>query len=376
MARQSKPAAPPPANRGQATILDVARRARVSPASVSRVLNSSARVSEDVTRAVLEAAAGLDFRPNLLGRNLRASSTQALGVVLPTLTHPVFGECLQGLEAAARDGGYSVMLATTGYDPAQEDGAIERLLRHRVDGLVLTVADAAKSRVLDKLDREGVPYVLVYNQLARNAARQRPTVSVDNRSAARQMVEQLIALGHRSIVMVAGRFRESDRARLRYRGYADAMRAAGLDAQAPLELPFMAADVRTELQEALTRRQRPTALFCSSDQLAMRVMRDLARLGRRVPDHVSVAGFDGVLLGALTAPTLATVVQPSQQIAAAAVDLLLGILAGDRYRTPAVLHHTLRVGESIAPPPTHASSPAAHAPAAAVAVPATKPDPP
>jgi len=106
----------------------------------------------------------------------------------------------------------------------------------------------------------------------------------------------------------------------------------------------------------------------------MRVMRDLARLGRRVPDHVSVAGFDGVQLGALTAPTLATVVQPSQQIAAAAVDLLLGILAGDRYRTPAVLHHTLRVGESIAAPP-HASSPAAQAPAAAVAVPVTKPDP-
>lgn len=375
MARRSKPAAPQPANRGQATILDVAQRARVSPASVSRVLNGSARVSEDLTRAVLEAAAGLDFRPNLLGRNLRASRTQALGVVLPTLTHPVFGECLQGLETAARDGGYSVMLATTGYDPAQEDGAIERLLRHRVDGLVLTVADAAKSRVLDKLDREDVPYVLVYNQLARNAARQRPTVSVDNRRAARQMVEQLIALGHRSILMVAGRFRESDRARLRYRGYTDAMRAAGLEAQAPLELPFMAADVRSELQEALMRRQRPTALFCSSDQLAMRVMRDLARLGRRVPDNVSVAGFDGVQLGALTAPTLATVVQPSQQIAATAVDLLLGILAGNRYRTPSVLHHTLRVGESIAPAPTSVSAlTAAPAAAAAVAVPVTKPD--
>jgi DNA-binding LacI/PurR family transcriptional regulator len=213
---------------GRATILDVARRARVSPATVSRVMNDSARVSEAVTAAVLDAAARLDFRPNLVGRNLRAARTRNLGVVLPTLTHPVFAECLHGLEAAARAGEHAVMLATTGYDPAQEDGAIESLLRHRVDGLVLTVADAARSKLLDKLDREQVPYVLVYNQLGSRSARQRPTVSVDNRAAARQMVEHLIGLGHRRIAMVAGSFRQSDRARLRHRGYLDAMRAAGL----------------------------------------------------------------------------------------------------------------------------------------------------
>ena len=186
---------PAPRAAGRATILDVARRARVSAATVSRVLNASARVSEDVARAVLDAAANLEFRPNLLGRSLRASRSNSIGVVLPTLAHPVFADCLQGLEQAARAADHAVLLATTGYDPAQEDGAIERLLRQRVDGLVLTVADAARSRVLDKLDNERVPYVLVYNELGRRSRKARPTVSVDNRAAARQMVEHLLSLG-------------------------------------------------------------------------------------------------------------------------------------------------------------------------------------
>jgi DNA-binding LacI/PurR family transcriptional regulator len=353
------PARPRPP--GRATILDVARRARVSPATVSRVINESARVSEAVTAAVLDAAARLDFRPNLVGRNLRAARTRNLGVVLPTLTHPVFAECLHGLEAAARAGEHAVMLATTGYDPAQEDGAIESLLRHRVDGLVLTVADAARSKLLDKLDREQVPYVLVYNQLGSRSARLRPTVSVDNRAAARQMVEHLIGLGHRRIAMVAGSFRQSDRARLRHRGYLDAMRAAGLTGQPALELPFMSTDARLPLLDALQQRERPTALFCSSDQLAMMVMRDLQVLGLHVPRDIAVAGFDGVQLGSLLTPTLATVVQPTPQIAATALDLLLGLIGGQRYLAPALLHHTLRLGGSIAAPagPTSPTLPAA-----------------
>ena len=355
-ARRARPAQ-------RATVVDVARRAGVSAATVSRVLNESAPVSEASARAVLAAAARLGFRPNLLGRGLRSSKTRNLGVILPTLAHPVFAECLQGLESAARAGDHAVTLATTGYDPTQEDGAIEWLLRHRVDGLVLTVADAARNRALDKLDREQVPYVLVYNQLGRRAGTPRPTVSVDNRAAARQMVEHLIDLGHRRIAMVAGSFRQSDRTRLRHRGYLDALRAADLPAPPPVELPFMAADARLPLQDLMNRREPPTALFCSSDQLAMMVMRDLARLGRAVPGDVSVAGFDGVQLGTLTSPMLSTVVQPSPQIAATAVDLLLGLIGGQRFLAPALLHHTLRLGESTAAPAS-ASNPS---PAPAVA---------
>lgn len=336
---------------GRATIVDVAERARVSAATVSRVLNGSAPVSPLVTRQVQRAAAALDFRPNLLGRNLRAARTRNLGVVLPTLTHPVFAECLHALQVAAQAAQHAVIPATTGYDPAQEDGAIEFLLKHRVDALVLTVADAAKSRVLDKLDREGVPYVLVYNQLQRaQRAVQRPTVSVDNRLAARQMVAHLTAQGHRRIGMVAGSFRQSDRTRLRHKGYVEALNAANLSPLPPLEVPFMAPDARALLHDVMSRRGRPTALFCSSDQLAMRVICDLAALGYRVPEDVSVAGFDGVALGALLTPALTTVVQPTPHIAATALDLLLGVLGGAASPASALLHHSLRLGGTTAAP--------------------------
>lgn len=345
----------PQARRSRATITDVARQARVSPATVSRVLNASAPVSEAAARAVRTAASRLDFRPNLLGRSLRARRSANIGVVLPTLSHPVFAECLQGLEAAARACDLALMVATTGYDSAQENAAVELLLRHRVDGLVLTVADAARSKVLDKLDAERMPYVLAYNQLAVRRAQGRPTVSVDNRAAARQMVEHLIGLGHRRIAMVAGSFRESDRARLRHRGYGDALAAARLVPLPPAELPFMADDARLALQDLLGRREPPTALFCSSDQLALRVMRDLVLLGHPVPARISVAGFDGVQLGTLTTPSLTTVVQPSTQIAACALDLLRGLLAGEPVQAPALLHHRLRLGESTSAPMAAAS---------------------
>ncbi len=329
----------------RSTIHDVARRARVSAATVSRVLNRSALVSEATAGRVGRAVQALGYRPNLAGRSLRATRTRSLGVVVPTLTNPVFAECLAAIEAAARAHGNSVSLATTEYRAEAEADAVEALLRQRVDGLVLTVADAADNRVLDQLDRDRVPYVLAFNQLPRA---DRPTVSVDNRAAARAMVQHLIGLGHRAIRMVTGRFRQSDRARLRYRGYCDALRAAGLEPQRPLQMPFLAPDARCQLVEGLAARPRPTALFCSNDYLALTVIRDLTALGIRVPDEMSVAGFDGIRIGELTLPALTTVVQPSEAIGRTVVDLLLRRIAGEVPAIPAVMSHVLRRGGSTA----------------------------
>lgn len=345
------PRGPAPSTALAVTLRDVARRAGVSVATVSRVFSDTGLVSAATAQAVRDAADALGYRLNPMGRALRAGRTRSIGVMLPTLVHPVFAHCLDAIEAAARAAGYAVSLATTGYDPAQEEAASERLLAQRVDGVLLTVADAARSPVLDKFEREGKPYVLLYNQPGpRSRAARRPSVSVDNRGAARQMVAHLIGAGHRRVGMVAGRFRESDRARLRFKGYADAMAHAGLAPRPPIEAGFMDDDLRPLLQDTLARRDGPTALFCSSDELALRVMRDLRRLGRRVPDDLSVAGFDGVPVGELLTPPLTTLVQPTADIAATAFDLLHRLMAGDRFLGPALLHHTLREGGTVAAP--------------------------
>lgn len=336
----------PPSQRS--TIKDVARRARVSAATVSRVLNRSAGVTPATEARVQRAVQALGFRPNLAGRSLRAARTRSLGVVVPTLTNPVFAECLAAIEAAARAHDHTLSLVSTGYDAAAEADAVEALLRQRVDGLVLTVTDAARNRVLDRLDRDGVPYVLVFNQLPPAKRGARPTVSVDNRGAARALVEHLVASGHRAIRMVTGQFRQSDRARLRYRGYRDAMRAAGLPPLPPLQIPFLAPDARAQLVEGLAARPRPTAFFCSNDWLALTVIRDLAALGRRVPHDVSVAGFDGMRAGELTAPPLTTVVQPSEDIGRTAVELLLRFIDGGPPPGSVLLDYALRKGGSTA----------------------------
>lgn len=355
----------PPRARHAVTILDVARQAGVSAATVSRALNDAGLVSAGTAQRVREAAQALAFRVNHMGRGLRAGRSRSVGVMLPTLVHPVFAHCLDAIEGAARAAGHALSLATTAYDPTNEERASEQLLQQRVDGLLLTVADATRSRVLDKLDREGLPYVLLYNQCAgRGKAAARPSVSVDNRLAARQMVTHLLDGGHRRICMVAGSFRQSDRARLRHKGYQDAMAQHGGAPLPALETAFMADDLRAPLQDVLGRRDAPTAFFCSSDQLALLVMRDLRRLGLRVPQDISVAGFDGVPVGELITPALTTVVQPTADIAAVGFDLLGRLIAGERFLGAAVLHHTLRTGGTVAPPPVPASTSArpTHAP--------------
>jgi DNA-binding LacI/PurR family transcriptional regulator len=347
---RSKPSTPAIAQR-TATIRDIASVAGVSVATVSRVHNSTGRVSQQTAEAVWAVSRQLGFRPNLIGRNLRSTRTRTIGVVLPSLNHPVFAECLQGVEAAAQTSNHVIAISTTGYQVESEERVSERLLQQRVDGLILTVADAAHSPVLDKLDAEGVPYVLVFNQTGKKPSKQptRPSVSVDNFAAGRQMVEHLLALGHQRIHMLAGQFQQSDRSHQRFLGYQAAMRAAGQPWSPPLELAFNAADTRAELQDLLSRRHPPTALFCSNDQLAMTVMRDLRSLGVRIPEDISLAGFDGVRVGDWMTPALTTVVQPTAEIGRTAVELLLQLMAGERYLGPALLHHTLRLGGTSAP---------------------------
>jgi DNA-binding LacI/PurR family transcriptional regulator len=154
----------------------------------------------------------------------------------------------------------------------------------------------------------------------------------------------LIELGHSAIHMVAGQFRQSDRSRQRFAGYKDAMTDAGLVWSTPLELPFNTADTRNELRALLQGTHGPSALFCSNDQLAMTVIRDLRLLGLLVPEDVSVVGFDGVHVGQLMTPPLTTMVQPTADIGRIAVEHLLQLIAGERNRVPALLPHTLRAG--------------------------------
>lgn len=340
------------------SIKDVATHAGISIATVSRAVNTPERVSAATLARVQEAMDALQYRPNALGRQLRAERTGLLGVVLPSLANPVFAECVQGIEDTASVTGQRVMLMTTAYDREREARAIETLLEQRVDGLILTVADAAANPHLDRLDAEGVPYVLVYNDtvggLNVGHVPTRCCVTVDNRAAARDAICALLAQGHRQIRMLTGTLAASDRAALRHHGYQEALEAAGIAPQPPVEIDFNADAMPPAELARLLAPPRPTAIFCSNDRLALLTIRALREMGLRVPEDVSVVGFDGLAMGQWLSPTLATVAQPHRQIGADAAQALARRIAGEV--VPSItLPHRLLAGGTLARAPAESS---------------------
>ena len=336
---------------GVVSIRAVAARAGCSIATVSRVINGTAQTSPAVRERVEEAISALDYRPSELGRSLKTRKTRTIGIVVPSFTNPVFASSIAGVEEVARANGRSVLLSATEYHGEREEEIIETLLAKQVEGLVLTVADADNSRALDRLDAANVPYVLLYNQPARSS---RIAVSVDNIAGAKELVGHLISLGHKRIAFVAGRFHTSDRALLRYHGCIEAMREAGLPDPQALEVDY-AGDQPEEpdsLAVQLRQLQSATALVCSNDLLALAVIAASRSIGMKVPDDVSVAGFDGISIGKMVEPSLATISQPTRAMGVQAMELLQALCQADPVE-PGVrlLQHQFRPGGSVAAAP-------------------------
>jgi DNA-binding LacI/PurR family transcriptional regulator len=327
------------------TIRDVAAEAGVSIATVSRALNGRAPIAAETALRVQAAVKALGFRANRTGRELRAGVSRTVGVLIPSLANPVFAESVSGIQDAAREAGWSVLIASSAYDAERESEEVDNLLSHRVGGLLLTVSDADHSATLDALDREAMPYVLLYNQPDRA---DRASATIDNVAAGRDATRALIAAGHTRIAMVVGRFAASDRSKQRYRGFSEALAERGLEQSALIELEFDAPEVGAAARYLLTGPDRPTALFCSTDLLALRVMALLRDAGLSVPGDVAVVGFDGIAVGRLTEPSLATITQPSHEMGRRAFLHLLARLEGAAPER-ILLPYELRPGGSLGP---------------------------
>lgn len=324
---------------------EVAQLAGVSRATAARAFATPDVVRPGTRERVLAAARELGFRPNRLGRQFRLQTTNLIGVVVPNLLNPVFAEQFQAMELAARARGYNLLLATTDYASERESAVVEELLRQRVDGLVLTVTDAEHNRVLQGLVSEDTPFVLAYHQTSNPDY---CAVSVDNRAGMALATRYLIDAGHRRIAMVAGPAMQSDRARLRYDGYCDAMAEYGLEVRPVIEMPAHTRANFTALEPLLRGPNAPSALVCSNDLLAISLIAELRRNGWGVPERLSVIGFDGIALGAQMHPTLCSVVQPIAELATTVIDQLLARIAGAAAVSHCLPCH-IRPGESAQP---------------------------
>jgi DNA-binding LacI/PurR family transcriptional regulator len=331
------------------TIKEVAKRAGVSTATISRAMNGSGPVSGETRALVDRVIRNSGFRPNNIGRQLKTARTHTIGVLIPSLKNPIFADAVAGIERIAERNGYNVLLASSGYIEDKEFSAVETFLKSRVEGLILTVTNEENSQALDSLTSTGLPFVLMFNPVKPTSF---STVSIDNRSAACALVERLLELGHRRTAMIAGKLTESDRSIERQAGYEDALRKYQLEPTKIIEVGFENSDFVEIITNLNNDPNAPTAYFCSTDILAISVMRALVQIGKHVPNDVSVVGFDGIAIGEFLTPSLSTAVQPAEDMGEWAAQHLIERIDNDHPVANLVLPYRIRPGESWGPPPT------------------------
>lgn len=301
------------------TVKQVARRARVSVATVSRVLNGKGSALETTRQRVLKAARALGYVPHLGARSLITRRTETLGVLLPDLYGEFYSEVIRGIDHAAGRRGYHVLVSSSHSDRV-EVSAVLMAMRGRVDGLLLM------SPAQDALDLRGdlpasVPVVLLN---CRAAGTSYDSVNLDNYAGAVAMVEHLHAVGHRRIALVRGPADNFD-ARERLRGYRTALRRLGAYAGPELELPgdFRESSGFAAARRLLAMADRPTAVFAANDSMAIGLLSALADSGVRVPQDVAVTGFDDIPVSRFLRPPLTTVHVPIAEMGTRAVEMLL-----------------------------------------------------
>lgn len=332
------------------TIRDVARASGVSIATVSRVINESARVNDDTRRRVREAASRLDFWPNGAARTLTTSRTHAIGVLLPELHGEFFSEIIRGIDRAARRENLQILISSSHAD-AEGMLAAARSMRGRVDGLIVMAPEAESSATLDQIQVRFPMVVLNSRQEAPGGH----SISVANLDGACQVARHVLAAGHRHVAILKGPSNNFD-ADERLRGYRKALREVRTR---KIEVDYLDGDFREEsgvTAAAIILRQasRPTAIFAANDYMAIGLLGAFREAGIRVPEEIVVTGFDDIAISQYVTPPLTTVRVDACDMGDRAVRLLIdtsrpGAGAPDVITLPATLVIRKSCGGATAP---------------------------
>lgn len=316
------------------TIVQVAAAAGVSPASVSRVLSGNRRVTAGVQQAVREACERLGYRPNQIARSLRRRTSEAIGVVVPSIVNPFFPSLIAAVERRLQGADQGVFLADSRNDPRLEAQRIAKLLERQVDGLLVIACELLESEPSLAAAVAAVPVVMIDRFLPGIEA---DFVGIDNETAIDLVVDHVRALGRRRLAFVGAAESSPDGCQ---RLHAFRRNVAAADASAPLRMLLGEYSIEfgfAATAELLTTGAPPDAVICANDLIAIGVVQCFRTHGVRVPEDVAVTGFDDVGFAAVCEPTLTTIRQPVQRIGERAVDLLLSRLNGDA----APLEHVL-----------------------------------
>jgi LacI family repressor for deo operon, udp, cdd, tsx, nupC, and nupG len=312
-----------------ATLREVAARAGVSIRTVSNVVTGSPKVSVETRRRVQEILDEMGYQPNHVARTLRNGRSGLIALVLPELDVPYFAELTRAVIERAARSGYTVVIDQTDGDPQRERDLVTRGSRAALfDGLIFSPIGLGEADLADRPSK--TPVVLLGE---REIGRSLDHVVIDNVAAARLATQHLASIGRRRIAAIGHQSDEMHQtARLRTRGYLEALAAAGLAPEERLMRGvqfFHRADGAAAMAGLLALDEPPDAVFCYNDLLALGALREILRRGLRVPKDIALVGFDDIEDGRYATPSLTTIAPDKAQIARLAVDLLLRRLDGD-----------------------------------------------
>lgn len=303
----------------------VAELADVSVATVSRTLKQPESVSPKTRHRVLDAIQQAGYQPNQLAARLRSGKTHNLVVLVPTIANVFFARVISGMQQVAHEKGFTLLLSNTQADEQTESNYARMVESAAADGVIqLRAFNPFKREQLNEHNLH--PMVNVCEVLDHVAC---PTVMLDNRAAAAAMTRHLIELGHKRIALVKGPAR-SPLTRDRIAGYCDALTEVGIafDEQLLVAGNFSLKAGFDAAAQLLKLAERPTAIFCENDEMAIGAMQCLKQAGLRIPEDISVAGFDDINFAEYSDPPLTTIAQPAEEFGRTAVSLLIDVLQG------------------------------------------------
>lgn len=318
------------------SIRKVSQVAGVSVATVSRTMRHPDRVRKETREKVLEAVKAVGYRPNMMARNFRAKKSFAVVVLVPNIANPFFSRVIRGIEQGAQQEGYAVLLGDTQGLKEREAEYTSLVSSRQADGVIQLSANV--DGVLDILDNADGPVPLV-NACECAVNPPCPTVRIDNVGAARKAMEHLISLGHERIGIVLGPG-DSPLTVDRLQGYKLALKENNLpfDKRLVVSGDFSLASGRRAVTALSAVNNPPSAIFCCNDEMAIGAMHRLKTDGFRVPEDISIVGFDDIEFASYVDPALTTISQPTEELGKVAFSVLLDLLEG---RTPEQMEFVL-----------------------------------
>ncbi|RXZ76655.1 LacI family transcriptional regulator [Paenibacillaceae bacterium] len=314
------------------TIHDIAKMAKVSSATVSRVLsNSGYPVSKELKERIQRIAAESNYIPNMLGKQLKMNSTMTIGVIIPSIVNPFYSSVMFGIEEVARQNDFVVIGCNSLEDPALEEKYIQTMMEKQVKGLVISSISQNK-KLIKNLKNYGIKVVAIDQKIEEEGICQ---IEFDYHKGGYLATRYLQAKGHTRIGYVTSQMDRPSRKSI-CGGYLEAMKDAGLEPiveEADTEELYNAVHIfdtgRHLTQRLLAHANPPTAIFACNDMMAFGVMNELSLRAYKVPEDVSVMGFDGIDLGQLMHPPLTTIKQPDYEMGKMACKMLLDMMQGE-----------------------------------------------